>query len=507
VGLNVPIVFVTTSDASDVEMTALGYGVGEILRGDRLTAADLARAIRHAQARIDHRVQLSGIDARTGLALPALVCDRLELAMLRARRSRRSVGVLALELEGFAGASLSAQAMVLFSRAVAERIRLCIREMDTAGRLDADTFAVLLEDLPRGDLAAYAAQRLLGAMEAPFEIAGQTVEVRPRVGISVFPHDAEDSRLLLRRARSAVRRAARGDAFGIRFHSRPLNQTAVRRAAVERALDGALSRGELELHFQPKVELLSDRVVGAEALLRWTAPELGNVPPDEFVPVLEATDQIEAVGEWVLWQAATQACRWAKDRDPLVVSVNVSAKQFYGSNLVTVVERTLRKAGLPPALLELEITEGVLLENTDVTRSVLQALRDLGVRIAVDDFGTGYASLRYVKNFPLDSLKIDRDFVRGLPGDREDVAITQAILSLAHNLGLEVTAEGVETAHAEAFLREGGCHYAQGFFHARPMPAAAFERFRSDWEASRTSGVHPALRVPVSTLRDAAGDE
>jgi EAL domain-containing protein (putative c-di-GMP-specific phosphodiesterase class I) len=250
--------------------------------------------------------------------------------------------------------------------------------------------------------------------------------------------------------------------------------------AIERALEQAIERESFTLAYQPQVDLDTDELVGAEALIRWRHDELGVVEPSEFVPLLESADLIEEVGEWVLRTACRQAAAWAAAGEPLKISVNVSAKQFILGDVAGVVESALSESKLSPALLTLELTEGVMLDTTPAVRDALRKIRQWGVRVAVDDFGTGYASLRYVKHFPMDVIKIDKEFVRGLPLNAENAAITNAITAIAHSLNLSVIAEGVETEAEAEFLRDLRCPVVQGYLHAKPMPAAEFAEWRRE---------------------------
>ncbi len=488
-GRRAPILMLMDGASPDEEAEAIRRGAADVLTLADISGPRLRRAILHAVERVERETRASGLDPRTGLATPATLRDRLELALMRAKRARRGVAVLALRVEGIEptmpgdGVSLR--------RSVADRIRLSLREMDTACRFDADQFLIVLEDLDQGGLAAYVAERLLHAMEHPFgPHADEQQKPIPSIGIATFPDDGEDPQGLIAKAQSALAVARRENVPTLRFASVAMNTTAARRTAIERALHGALERREFQLHYQPKIDLRTNELIGVEALLRWSPASLGNVPPGEFVPILEATSLIEPVGEWVLDAACTQAKIWVDEGAPLPVAVNVSPKQFRGRNLAELVRELLTSHGLPPTLLELELTEGVLLEKTQATYSTLISLRELGVRIAVDDFGTGYASLRYVKHFPMDAIKIDREFVRGVPEDNENVAITSSIIALAHRLGLEVTAEGVESENEAAFLRGLDCDFVQGYYHAKPMAVADFDA----WRAARAVATTAVMR-------------
>ncbi|MBC7172200.1 MAG: EAL domain-containing protein, partial [Polyangiaceae bacterium] len=351
-----------------------------------------------------------------------------------------------------------------------ERVQRAIRVTDSLCYLGPDSLLVLLDDLADGLAAARVADRILAGLEGACEPEGGE-RLFGEVGIGLHPEDGSTTDALLAAAQRALDESTGEGASRFWFSSRPIHRRAVRRARVERALRRDLASMAFEVHYQPRIDLRTSEVVGVEALLRYNPADLGPVTPGEIVPLLEEMEKIDAVGEWVLREACRVSAEWERLGHPLVVGVNVSAHQVEVGRLDRAVERALAETGASPELLELELTEGVLLENTAGTRELLSSLRSRGVRIAVDDFGTGYASLRYVKHFPMDVLKIDREFVRGLPTDPENAAITSAIIALAHRLGIEVVAEGVEDAAEEQFLRENRCDYVQGFLRARPMPS------------------------------------
>lgn len=361
---------------------------------------------------------------------------------------------------------------------VRRRVAGCVRRVDTIARTGPYRMLVLLERIDDGPFAAHVADAIVEAVREPIRRGGDVELLVASVGIAMHPDDGDDVEALVRSAEAAVQgaRAAGGDLFG--FSSRRMGEEASRRLAVERALVGVIERGELSLHFQPQLDARDGTVVGVEALLRWRNAKLGPVGPDEFIPILEANGQIDRVGAWVLEQACRYGASWQEHGKPLRVGVNVSAHQLRDPAFAAVVERAVESSGLPPSLLELELTEGVLVDNPESTRQMLDGLRRRGVRIAVDDFGTGYASLAYVRQFPMDTIKIDRQFVRGLPLDNECAAITSAIIALGKSLRLEVVAEGVETEAAEEFVFSQRCYIMQGYRHARPMPADELSEWR-----------------------------
>ncbi len=406
-----------------------------------------------------------------------LLEERFELAAPAARRGGRAVALLAIQVEAI-GAAAGNGLIREIEVVVLQRLCGSLRRADTVTALAPLRYLVLLERIEDGPFAVRAAERVVNAIRKPVPLAGRQVTLMTSVGISVFPDDGERVDELIQCAEMAEQaaHASGGDVFG--FYSGPMSERTGRRIAVERALLQAVEREELELDFQPQIDTRDGTLVGVEALLRWRDKMLGNVSPVEFVPILEATAQIDRVGEWVLRRACAEAAGWLRSGGAMRIGVNVSAHQLREAHFADIVRRALEETGLDPRLLELELTEGVLVENPASTRELLESLRKDGVRIAVDDFGTGYASLAYVRQFPMDTLKIDRQFVRGLPVDAENAAITSAIVALGHSLRLEIVAEGVETEAEEEFLHSLSCYVVQGYRFAYPMNATDFAAWR-----------------------------
>ncbi len=418
-------------------------------------------------------------DEVTGLPNRMLAFDRLGQAVARARRHNHKVGVLVLDLDRFKlindtlGHPVGDRALKM----VGERIRQCLREEDTLARVGGDEFKVVLPGLSGAMDADRVASKILDAFSNPLTIDGQEFFLTPSMGITIWPDDGNDPETLVRNADAAMYQAKEMGRNNARFFTRELEEQARARTRIETQLRHALDRNELSLHYQPILDLRVGDVVRAEALLRWSNPTLGKVPPAQFVPIAEEIGLIVPIGEWVMARACQQIKPWQMpDRVPMSVSVNVSMRQFRDPSFLDMVKRCLDGAGLPAALMEIEITESLLMADIPEVTKLLQALKDLGIRISVDDFGTGYSSLSYLQRFPVDTLKIDQSFVKSLGGNGENVGLIKAIITMANSLRLEVVAEGVETRQQASFLSALGCHLVQGHYFGAAMPPDAFAR-------------------------------
>jgi len=416
----------------------------------------------------------------TGLANRAQFMERLQDAIARAGRSGREVGVLFLDLDRFKNINDS------LGHATGDELLkhiggLCarsLREVDTVARLGGDEFIICLGDLGSAEEAGVVARRLLADFAKGFDIGGHALHVDASIGISLYPADGSDAHTLIRNADTAMYHA-KDDGRGTFHFFRPqMTERVKRRLALEMGLRTALERGEFELHYQPVVQVATGRLLGAEALVRWRHPERGLVSPAEFIPVAEDIGLIVPLGAWVLREACMQAANWSRltGRAPFV-AVNLSARQFREGSLVPTVRDALERAGLPAEQLELEITESILMQQSDSSVLILHELEELGTKLAIDDFGTGYSSLGYLKRFPVTTLKIDRAFVRDVCTDADDRAIVTAIMAMSKSLGLTITAEGVERPEQGALLRELGCDQVQGWLYGKPVDAAEFEKF------------------------------
>ncbi len=413
-------------------------------------------------------------DALTGLPNRTLFFERLDQALERTQRGER-LAVLYLDLDHFKrvndtlGHSIGDRLL----KGVADRLRDCVGSVGAVARLGGDEFAVIETSLDLPSDAAALATRIGVAIRAPFHIDGHEIAADVSIGISLAPNYANESQELLKMADVALYEAKNNGRGSYCFFRADMNERVRARIELERYLRRALANGEFELHYQPIVDLQDDRIVAFEALVRWRHPERGLIPPSEFIPVAEDMGLIVALGEWVLRTACAEAAKWPEE---IRVAVNVSTIQLSDKNLVAAVVEATRSAGLKPCRLEIEITESVFIENTAAILATLKELLDLGVTTAIDDFGTGFSSLSYLQSFSFGRIKIDRAFIAGLPDKRESSAIVRAISQLARNLGIRVTAEGVETERQLRHVRILGCTEMQGFLFSRPRPAAELQR-------------------------------
>jgi diguanylate cyclase (GGDEF)-like protein len=436
--------------------------------------------VREAQRQLKY---LATRDSLTGLYNRAYLTERMrDLFAPRGvddgTNGLASVAVLFVDLDGFKKVNDTAghEAGDALLCSVAERLSACVGRNDTLARVGGDEFVIVVSAyLHTGELIGLA-HRILDMMAVPFAVAGNEYYLGASIGISLFPEDGQDVATLMRNADSAMYHAKQRGRNNFQFFTAELNQHLQRRFTIEQSLRRALAGDELSLVYQPIVDSQNGRTIGAEALLRWYNSELGNVSPGEFIPVAEDAGLIVEIGDWVLEHACEQVAQWRRTLAPhLIVAVNLSPRQF-NDKLLERIERCLAQSGLEPAALELEITERLLMSDSDTVLPILSALSAMGVRMSVDDFGTGYSSLSYLKRFPLHNLKIDRSFVAGLPDHRDSIAITQAVVAMAHSLGMNVTAEGVETAEQAAFLRAIDCDKQQGYLYSRPVGASAYAR-------------------------------
>lgn len=417
-------------------------------------------------------------DILTGLPNRMLALDRLKLALAQARRESSLVGVMFLDLDNFkhindtmghdAGDNLLIEA--------ARRISSCLRGTSTVARLGGDEFLVILPGLIDQHATTQVADRILQTFSPPFTVGGQEVFVTTSIGIAVYPTDSDNSGTLLQHADAAMYQAkSKGKSAFERF-APEMKEVSHERLQMESRMRRALELGEFELYFQPIVKTDSGVLASAEALIRWNNPSMGMVMPDKFIPLAEETGLIIPIGEWVLQQACATAVKWEDTTGiDIGVSVNVSPRQFRDPGFVDAVMQALEFTGLPAKRLELEITERLILDNTIETSDILHRLDTHGIRLSVDDFGTGFSALSYLKSYPFDTLKIDKSFIHDVMKEQEDASLVKAIINMAHSLGLQVIAEGVEDEAQTHFLQQQGCDYSQGYFYSKPVPGVEFE--------------------------------
>lgn len=459
----------------------------EVEAGGDPTFIVLARDITERKEAEGRILKLAYFDTLTGLPNRLAFAERLDREIQRASHHEDGLAVLFLDLDGFKNVNdtLGHGAGDALLQSVAERLGECRRPADVVARVDfteseidvarlgGDEFTLLLPHLRHPEHALGVAMRIHEQMRRPFLLEGHEVVLGASIGIALYPDDGEDAATLLKHADTAMYHAKKQGRDNCQFYSASLTEEVMHRLELESALRLALERNEFSLAYQPQLDLASGRILSLEALIRWNHPERGAIPPLDFIPVAEENGLIVSIGEWMLRAACADAVRWRDAGHPLRVAVNLSTVQFRNSRLVEQIGLILRETGLAADRLELEVTESVLMEDSAATRSTLEALRGMGLCLSLDDFGTGYSSLGYLKRLPLHNLKVDKGFVRGLPEDRESLAIVRAIVAMARNLGFSVTAEGIETLAQARLLCDLECERLQGFHIGEPVSAAA----------------------------------
>jgi diguanylate cyclase (GGDEF)-like protein len=453
--------------------------------------------IRDITERKQHEARLSkmaNFDSLTGLPNRTLFRDRLQQAMARSRRTGQHFALMFLDLDRFKNIndSLGHDVGDKLLVAVANVLRSCLRDTDSIARraegvfrLGGDEFTILVEDLDSSAPVAVIAQRILDALGQALMIGDHELYISASIGITVFVNDGTDLDGLIKQADLAMYRSKELGRDTYFFFDADLNEEAGERHRLETKLRHALERGEFRLHYQPKADLATGQVTGVEALLRWQPTGESLVGPDQFIPLLEETGLIVAVGAWAFREACAQLMRWqGSGMRPITLAVNLSARQFRQQDLLGHIANVLKETGFPASLLEIELTESMLIADTDSVLQIMEGLGNMGVRIAIDDFGTGHSSLSYLKRFNVDTLKIDRSFVKDTPDDPEDSAIAIAVIALGHGLRLKVVAEGVETSAQVDFLRAQGCDEIQGYLLSRPVDGDAFAHWFAMHEAT-----------------------
>lgn len=450
----------------------------------------------------DELERQANFDEITDLPNRVLALDRLRGAIISAQRHNHNVGVLFLDLDNFKkiNDTLGHATGDQLLKKAAERLTRCIRAEDTVARLGGDEFTVILPKLNSAAHAEPVIQKILDTFSAPFILGADEVFVSVSIGVTVAPEDGLDAHILMQNADAAMYRAKEQGRNTFQYFTKELNWRAVERMRLESHLVHALSRNELQVHYQPILDLNSFEIIGAEALLRWSDPVLGNVVPERFIPLAEDTGMIVPIGSWVLDTVARQMEVWnRKEFPPLRMSVNISSRQFRGSGILDIVKEILGKYNIGAHLIELEITEGLLLDELPQTNENLRELASRSIRLSLDDFGTGYSSLKYLSQFPVNTLKIDKSFVADVATDPDDATVVEAIIAMAHRLGLQVIGEGIETAEQLEFMHKHECDLAQGFYFSEPLPAEEFEHWViAQMETARTVAAPTSRTPPVA---------
>ncbi|MEJ2143223.1 MAG: EAL domain-containing protein [Gammaproteobacteria bacterium] len=485
------IVILSGNNDSELAIEALQYGAQDYLVKGLGDGNLLTRALRYAieRKRSEERLAyLAQYDPLTGLPNRALFHDRMMAAMRHAERHNSVTALLFLDLDHFKDINdtLGHTAGDELLKDVAKRLQGCIREEDTIARLGGDEFTVILQDISHREDAAEVAEKILATLSKPFILKDEKVFVTISIGIAGYPSCGKNAEALIQNADTALYRAKSEGRNNYKFFETEMNMAVSDRMTMINDLRHAVHKKDFILFYQPLIDTSSNKVTGVEALLRWHHPERGLIPAKDFVPLLEETGLIISVGEWVLNEACRQNMLWQQDGlPPVYVSVNLSVRQFHKCDLVNMVVNTLKKNQLDPHLLQLEVTESILMDNTKRTLEALDKLRKLGVRLAIDDFGTGYSSISYLKEYPFNILKFDQSFVQDMEHSINGAAIVAAVINLGHSINMSVVAEGVETHHQLNMLNERGCDHIQGHLFAHPMSAKNF----TQWMKQKTSSL------------------
>lgn len=476
-----PVVILTADSDPASKLKALELGASDLLTKP-VDPSELKLRVRNVLAFKAYQDRLADTDALTGLPNRRKFTSTLEFVLKSHEGGSRGCALLHMDLDRFKeiNDTLGHHVGDKLLRTVAERLHRKLSDAEAGlqiGRISGDGFALLvpgLHNLAKEDVATSLARRVLSTIDEAFEIEGQRLFVTASLGVALSPADGQNAETLLKHAEMAMYKAKERGRNTYAFFSGEMNERAQRRKGLEHQLREAIERDEFVLYFQPKVDVASSRIIGAEALLRWKHPDQGMISPTRFVELAEEAGLITEIGQWALRAASTQAMSWNKAGYPVNVAVNVSAGQFKQRKVWHAVRAALERSGLEPSNLVLELTESTLMEDADESIEMLIELKNMGVQLAVDDFGTGYSSLAYLSKFPVDQLKIDQSFVKGLPGQRQSAAIIGAVVGLARELDLKVVAEGVESKEQLEYLRIRGCDQYQGFLCSRPIPPAAF---------------------------------
>jgi diguanylate cyclase (GGDEF)-like protein/PAS domain S-box-containing protein len=453
---------------------------------------------------------LSNYDTLTRLPNRVLFRDHLYQAVSKARTDHSALAVMFIDLDRFSRVNdtLGHEVGDQLLMTVASRINAVAAPFsETVARIGGDEFAIIQSNLSNAETAATLARKIIEEVAKPVDLDGIDVRVGANVGIAIFPQDGEDPDHMIKNADMAMYRAIRSETESYCFFSNDMNAEARIRLSLEGDLRRALDNGDLTLYFQPQVNVKTRKLMGVEALLRWTHPEQGPISPARFIPVAEDSGLILPIGDWVLQEAMRQRQAWTDmNLPPVTMAINISAVQFRQQDLVARVRHIAEQTGVDPRQIELELTESMLMQDAREAVAVLSSLSEMGAQLAIDDFGTGYSSLSYLKQFPVDKLKLDQSFVRHMTSDHNDAVIAHATINLGHSLGLEVIAEGVETEDQYAYLLAEGCDVIQGYLFGRPVPASGIEDLLTRQATSETGDAFPHIPIPdLSTYKPLLG--
>ena len=438
----------------------------------------------------DQMAYMAYHDSLTGLPNNHLFKDRVTHCIASAKRNNSRLAIMFLDLDRFKliNDTLGHSAGDKLLQATAERLQNCIRSSDSVAlnsnapinpsiaRLGGDEFIILLEHIVDLQIVSRIAERLVNEVSQPIQIEEQEVFTSTSIGIALYPDDGKDVDSLLKNADAAMYYAKDQGRNNFQYYTKSMNEAAAQQLILGNSLRKALSNKEFQIYYQPQVSVITGQVIGLEALVRWKHPEKGFISPSLFIPLAEETGQIQAIGEWILFQACLQGAKWIKEGyRPLIISVNLSAKQLKQNNLPQIIKNTLKETGMPVQYLGIELTESAIILEPDMALDRLNKIKALGIKLSLDDFGTGYSSLSYLKRFPIDTLKIDREFIKDIKTDHEDATLVKAIIAMGHGLGMDIIAEGVELQEQLEYLGANACDAIQGFLFSKPLPANKIE--------------------------------
>ena len=479
----IPVVVLSGQESEELALQVVQMGAQDYLIKGQGDGHLISRVIDYSIERkknIQSLTYLANYDSLTGLANRLLFRERLDRALIRADRNKTLVALFVIDLDRFKnvndtlGHDAGDQLLVM----VARRLEHCTREGDTIARLGGDEFTIIMEDVKSFEDAVKIADKILSLMKTPFDLYSHEIFVSPSIGISIHPLDDIEAGHLLKNADSAMYRAKESGRNCYRFYTADMNAHLMVQMNMEAKLRRAIDRQEFQLHYQPKFNIHTRELVGAEALIRWHDPVEGMVSPAVFIPVAEDTGLIGTITDWVIKEACKQNSQWQqRGFEPIRMAINLSPKQLSNEDTARRIFNQIICSDLAPKYVELEITEGALMEDVSKSNEILNELKNKGIHLSIDDFGTGYSSLSYLKKFPLNTLKIDQSFVRDILVDSDDAAIVSAIIAMGRSLRLNVIAEGVETVEQLNYLADKGCNEAQGYLLGKPVPAEEFTRF------------------------------